>query len=353
MPKTEVLCGMSGGVDSSVAVHLLQKKGLKVVGVFMKFWKPDFDKSCENACCSYDSYLQAKSVAVKLKIPFYTLDVAQEFKKHVVDDFLQKYDSGLTPNPCILCNEKIKFGLLKKKSEEMGIAKIATGHYARVACEQGVYQLKKGLDQAKDQSYFLYRLPREILSDILFPLGELSKKEVRLIAKDLGLEVANKRDSQEVCFVPGNNVPIFLAKMSYKKVTPGAIRLLSGKKVGEHNGLTAFTLGQRKGIKVGGIGPLYVVDKDFAKNELIVTDDKNDLKNSGCLVENLNWLTKVGFPLDCGVKTRFVSSEMPARVFPEGRVEFAQNLQAVTPGQSAVFYKGDVVLGGGFIKEAF
>ncbi|EKD49138.1 MAG: hypothetical protein ACD_63C00257G0005 [uncultured bacterium] len=356
--KQRILCAMSGGVDSSVAAALLKEQGFEVVGVFMKFWQPDFlneEKSFQNKCCSVESHDSAKRVAQKLGIRLYTLNFKEKFKRQIVDDFFTQHRLGCTPNPCVVCNEKIKFGALLDKADAFGIDLIATGHYVKNFKCQRFSKLKIAKDKKKDQSYFLYRLSCDQVERSLFPLGDYTKNEVRSLAQKFGLSTANRRESQEVCFVPDNNLFPFLKKFLKKDLKPGDIVTTRGKIVGRHEGLPLYTIGQRKGIKIGGIGPFYVVEKDMKKNVLVVTDNSQDdgLYKFFFRIEKNNWICREPkFPLRCKTKIRYLAPFADAVVNEDSKgffVQLKKRQRAVTSGQSAVFYKNDELLGGGII----
>ena len=350
--KKRIVVGMSGGVDSSVAVALLKKAGFDVVGVMMKFWTDGGDG--KNRCCSVESEKMARLVAKKIGIPFYVVNVEKEFKKKVVDYFLAEYKAGRTPNPCVVCNKEIKFGVFIEKALKMGADFVATGHYALASS----VKLFKAKDKNKYQSYFLYKLNKVQLSKVLFPIGKYTKTEVRDLAKKFDLPTAETKESQGICFVRDttNN---FLKK--YLKQKPGKILDTKGKVVGEHLGLWFYTIGQRRGIGLGsafakGSGvtkPWYVVAKDFKKNILIISKDKKDLLKKEFFVKNVNWILPQKLPLNAEVKIRYKSVLAKAKIVKLGKnikVIFQKPQQAVTPGQSAVFYKGQELLGGGTIE---
>ena len=320
---------MSGGVDSSVAAALLKREGFDVVGVFLKLW-PGFDGK------------KAQEVAKKLDIDFYILDFRKEFKKKVVDYFLKEYKTGRTPNPCIVCNKEIKFGLLFKKMRALNADYIATGHYVRL--EQG--KLLKAKDKKKDQSYFLWQLNQKILKRTLFPVGDYTKEEVRKLAKKFKLPNYNAPESQEICFVQ-TTVNDFLKK--YIKNRPGKIVDKKGKVLGEHQGLWFYTIGQRKGINLAG-GPFYVLDKDIKNNILIVTQNEKDLDRKEVIIKDMNWISgkQPKFPLKVMAKIRY-KHEPASTVVNKNKVVFIKPQRAITPGQSVVFYKGEELLGGGII----
>ncbi|MFA5128522.1 MAG: tRNA 2-thiouridine(34) synthase MnmA [Patescibacteria group bacterium] len=346
----KVMVAMSGGVDSSVAAALLKKQGYDVVGVFMRFWSESSSGagSAMNKCCSFEAYSDARRVAQKLGIPIYTLNMRVRFKKSVVDYFLKEYQAGRTPNPCVECNRFIKFGELLKKARAMDLDYIATGHYARVYGAK----LLKGKDSKKDQSYFLYTLTQDKLKQVLFPVGNYKKPKVREMAKKFGLPVHLKNDSQEVCFV-GASLKNFLKK--YLKVKSGKIIELKSKKVlGRHEGLPFYTTGQRRGLALGG-GPWYVVKIDVRKNVLYVSRDQKKLLTKELTAGKVSWISGVApkLPIRAKVKIRYKHKEAPAairKIKNNYKIIFDKPQRAVTAGQSAVFYKGDEVLGGGVIK---
>jgi len=359
----KIAVAMSGGVDSSVAAALLKKEGYDVIGVFMQFWFPKGEEYGENRCCSLESWNEAKEVATILSIPIHKLNVGKEFKSTVVDEFLKSYQAGRTPNPCVNCNKFIKFDLLWKKVRAVwDVDYLATGHYSRLKPEfsisnfqfsnkRTITKLLRGKDSNKDQSYFLYNLNQKVLPHLLFPVGEYAKPEVRRLAKRFGLPVHNKRDSQEICFV-GRSHYDFLKR--YLKLKSGDIVDLAGKKLGQHQGLSLYTIGQRTGLGLAG-GPWYVSGFDRRKNQLIVTRDQ---KNSAIfckelVAKKLNWIGEAPkLPLKCQCQIRYRSkavlctvSKLKAGV----KVTFSRKQRAIAPGQSVVFYKGQEVLGGGVI----
>lgn len=350
---------MSGGIDSSVAAALLLERGYDVKGVFMKFWGPGKVSPLQcskgnNVCGSRESYQMARQVARQLGIKLYILNLKKKFWRQVVTEFINLHRLGVTPNPCVICNEKIKFRALLEKADSLGVDLVATGHYARITKDKKRHCLRRARDIRKDQSYFLYRLKKRQLDRILFPLGDYKKSKVRNIATKLKLPTATRRESQEVCFVPDNNLVRFLEKFAYSEMVPGDIVTIKGKKIGEHYGLPAYTIGQRRGICIGGIGPFYVFDKKMSSRKLIVTQKEEDLFGNICRLGDVTWIEKpTDFPLVAEAQIRYLAEPSRVEVWPEDkglRVKFNQPQRAITPGQSVVFYKGDTVLGGGIIS---
>ncbi len=346
----KIIVAMSGGIDSSVAAALLKRAGFEVVGVFMKFWsefKKDGLISGWNKCCSPEAEKRARQVAKKLSIPFYALNFEGEFKKRIVDDFLKEYKAGRTPNPCVVCNKEIKFGLLLEKAFKIDTDYLATGHYARL--EKG--RLFKGKDREKDQSYFLWQLSQEQLRHAFFPVGQYTKKEVRLLAKGFNLPVLDSPESQEICFIQ-TTINDFLSRQIKQK--PGQIVDIKGKTLGQHQGLAFYTIGQRKGIRLPG-GPFYVLDKNPKKNSLIITKNEKDLLRKELIARNINWIFGEipGLPLKVKVKIRYRHRETKATLRPFAgqnvKIIFDKPQRAITPGQSVVFYQGEELLGGGMV----
>ena len=330
--KKKVVVAMSGGVDSSVAAALLKKEGFEVVGVFMKFWG-------NGKCCTPESEKRARLVCEKLGIPFYVFNFSKEFKKEVVDYSKKQEELGLTPNPCVICNKEIKFGLFLKKASSLGADYIATGHYARIqrTAKNGQrIKLLRGKDKNKDQSYFLWKLDKKILKYLLFPVGGYAKSEVIQLAKKFELPVLDIPESQDVCF-------------SIKHIkTPGPIKTRPGLVLGEHGGLWGYTIGQRKGIGLAG-GPYYVLDKDIKKNQLIVTKNEKDLYQRELTVKNINWLGDVRRPnLKVMAQIRYRQNPVPA-VIKKNKIIFDKPQKAITSGQSVVFYNKNQLIGGAII----
>jgi tRNA-specific 2-thiouridylase len=357
--KRRVLLGMSGGVDSSVAGYLLREQGYDVVGVTMKVWPQDCISRAEDKCCGPQAVADARSVAHSLGIPHYVVDEADQFERLVIDYFSSEYQAGRTPNPCVMCNEKLKFGNLWDKAEALGCAYIATGHYAiiehyesaSVARTRAV--LRKGIDPRKDQSYFMFSLRQAQLRRALTPLGRMSKPEIREIARSLGLKVADKADSQEICFVPGNDYKAFLrSHLAEGEFHPGGIYDLAGNFLGQHEGIEMFTIGQRKGLPGGSAQPRYVIDID-ADTKRVIVGTVEDLATEEFEIDRVNWIAGEAFKRELTVKIRYSHPGTRATIEPLGedraRVTLHEPQKAVTPGQAAVVYDGDVVLGGGWI----
>lgn len=356
--KIKILMAMSGGVDSSVAAQLLKNQGYDVTGIFLHFWKDEkLGDKAENKCCSLESLLDAKAVANKIGIPLHTFNFEKEFKAAVVDNFLSEYNIGRTPNPCVLCNRKIKIGLLLQYAKELGFDYVATGHYLKIKDYEGERRLYKAKDLKKDQTYFLYTFNQQQLKHLMFPLGGYDKPRVRKLAEEYGLVTAAKPESQDICFLSGPHND-FLKR--YLKLMPGPIKLLdSGKEIAIHQGLPLYTLGQRRGIEIGGDGPYYVAKMDYATNTLYVVRQWNEdiLFAEGLTCEDSNWLSgkKPEFPLSCQAVIRYGHLPVPC-VVNRGKkkgelvVKFKKPQRAVTPGQSVVFYDKNRVLGGGVIK---
>jgi tRNA-uridine 2-sulfurtransferase len=356
--RQRVLLGMSGGVDSSVAGYLLREQGYTVIGVTMKVWPQDCISRAEDKCCGPQAVADARGVAHSLGIPHYVVDEADQFERLVIDYFSSEYQAGRTPNPCVMCNEKVKFGNLWRKAAALGCDYIATGHYAIIEHHAEHAILRKGLDLRKDQSYFLFSLRQSQLRRALTPLGRMTKQKIREIAHSLGLKVADKIDSQEICFVPGNDYKAFLrSHLGENEFHRGEIYDIAGNFLGIHDGIELFTIGQRKGLPGGSPRPRYVVDLDPATNRVIV-GDADDLVMDEFEIDRVKWhgATGIGDPgrlLECTVKIRYSHPGTHATVTPleDGRahIRLHEPQRAVTPGQAAVFYDHDVVLGGGWI----
>jgi len=298
--------------------------------------------------------MDARQVCQRINTALYTLNFSKVFKKQVVDNFLDEYRQGKTPNPCVRCNKLVKLGLLIKRAKELGYDYLASGHYARLKKVNNQYRLFRAKDKEKDQSYFLYTLNQEQLKHLIFPLGGYTKSEARKLAKKFSLPVAEKKESQEICFVPGKSHNDFLKK--YIKFSKGAIKTLDQKIIGQHQGLPLYTIGQRKGIEIGGTGPFYVVRADYKTNMLLVTKDRDDpvLYGDELIAKNINWIAghKPSMPFKCEAVIRYRHKPVGARVSRLGKnylVKFKNPQRAITPGQSVVFYQGDEIVGGGII----
>ncbi len=360
-PSTQqIIVGMSGGVDSSVTALLLHRQGYLVSGVFMKNWE---DKDPDGVCPAAVDAQDAMKVCDKIGIPMDAVNFASEYWDRVFQYFLDEYKSGRTPNPDILCNKEIKFRAFLDYALQQGADKIATGHYARIAQQDGRFKLLKGKDDNKDQSYFLYTLGQAQLAKTLFPLGELPKSEVRMIAADAGFENHAKKDSTGICFIGEREFKSFLN--TYLPAQPGEIQTLEGKTIGQHDGLMFHTIGQRKGLKIGGLRednsgePWYVVDKDLDNNVLLVAQGTNHpaLFKQALNAIELHWVNgeAPGAPCHCSAKVRYRQEDQPCTItsLENGiaTVRFEQPQRAVTPGQSIVFYQQDECLGGGIIDQ--
>ena len=353
--KQRVLLGMSGGVDSSVAGYLLREHGYEVISVTMKVWPQDCISRAEDKCCGPQAVADARAVAHALGIPHYVVDEADQFERFVIDYFASEYQAGRTPNPCVMCNEKLKFGNLWSKAKALGCDSIATGHYAIIERNAGHAVLRKGIDPRKDQSYFLFSLRQSQLQRALTPLGRMTKAQIREIARSLGLKVAEKIDSQEICFVPGNDYKAFLrSHLGENEFHRGEIYDVDGNFIAEHEGIEFFTIGQRKGLPGGSSRARYVVDLDPETNRVIV-GDADDLIADEFEIDRVNWIApdRPTTDGDLTVKIRYNHPGTPATVTPlennRARIQLHEPQRAVTPGQAAVIYDDDIVLGGGWI----
>ena len=344
-----VAVAMSGGVDSSVAAALLKKDGYDVIGITHQIWPGE--KQAFGGCCGLDAIDSARAVANKLDIPYYILDLRDDFAAKVIARFCNEYAAGRTPNPCVLCNRYVRFQIMLNKVLAMDIGLLATGHYVRIAKDETGYHLLKAVDSAKDQAYFLYTLGQEQLSHLLFPVGDSRKTEVRRIAADLGLPSASRKESQDICFINGDYREFVKRCVP---LTPGDIVNTTGKIVGRHEGLALYTVGQRHGLGVAAKNPVYVIRLDPINNSVIIGEHDN-LYSRKLLAGDLNWIS--GFAPETGheltAKIRYRATESPCVIkLLENRVEveFIKPQMAVTPGQSVVFYHGEEVLGGGIIE---
>ncbi len=350
MEEKRVLLGMSGGVDSSVSALLLKEQGYEVIGTTMELF-------AGSSCCNTNTYIDAKNVCNQIGVPHFIYNFKDEFKKYVIDDFINCYSNCLTPNPCIECNKFMKFGLMYEKAKELGCEYIATGHYAKTEYSEkyGRWVLKKSKAGKKDQSYVLWNIPKDLVEHVVFPLADFeSKDEIRKIARENNLKTANKPDSEDICFIPDGNYKRFLEENSDLKPKKGNIVHVNGTVLGKHNGLYNYTIGQRKGLGISYKEPLFVVGFNRAKNEVIV-GEKEYIYKTEMMVKNINLLLvdKIEEPMKVSVKTRYSSKEEMATIEMVDddtiKVVFDNPVARITPGQSAVFYLDDIVVGGGKI----
>ena len=351
MKNNKVLLGMSGGVDSSVSALLLKGKGYEVIGTTLELF-------AGSSCCNINTYLDAKMVCKQIGILHFTYDYKKEFKEHIIDDFINCYANCKTPNPCIECNKYMKFGLMWEKAKELGCDYIATGHYAKTEYSEkyGRWVLKKSNNEKKDQSYVLWNIPKDLIEHVLFPLADFDNKdEIRQIARDNNLKIANKPDSEDICFIPDGNYKKFLENNSNIKPKVGNIVNSKGEILGKHTGLYNYTIGQRKGLGISNPVPLFVLGFNKEKNEVIVGEEK-ELYKKEILVSDINLLLldEIKEWMNVTVKTRYSTKASNAKIIQEDdkiRVVFDEPQRAITPGQSAVFYIEDIVLGGGKIER--
>ncbi len=350
---------MSGGVDSSVAAGLLVEQGYDVIGMMMRLWsEPPIGNSAPvNRCCTPDQMADARRIADSLNIPFYVVDVKERFRQTIVQFFIDEHGKGRTPNPCIECNRAIRFDYLLNRAKALDADYLATGHYARIRATADGFQLLKGNDAGKDQSYVLYMLGQTTLSQLMFPVGEYSKAETREMAEQMGFDLAHKRDSQDLCFLGDGDYRRFLRQYAPDSAEPGMIVNQAGDQLGTHDGLPFYTIGQRKGLQLQSPQPLFVTEKDPANNRLIVGERK-DVGRTVLVARNINWVADKApsLPMPASVKIRYKAREMPAMLQPSAHdqliVSFEEAVAGVTPGQSSVFYDGHQCLGGGIIADA-
>ncbi|MCC6233505.1 MAG: tRNA 2-thiouridine(34) synthase MnmA [Verrucomicrobiales bacterium] len=349
---------MSGGVDSSAAAALLIQQGYDVVGITLKLWPQDCVSRAEDKCCGPQAVSDARSVAHRLGIPYYLIDEADDFQREVIQYFADEYRAGRTPNPCVMCNEKLKFGTLLRRARQLGGRWVATGHYARITTDPttGRHCLRRGADPKKDQSYFLFSLRQEQLASVLFPLGELTKTETREVARECSLKTADKEESMEICFVPDKDYGRFLEQAKLVQRHRGEIVDVHGRVLGHHDGIEFYTIGQRRGLGLSSPKPMYVVELDAATNRVVVGDE-SALDRDVFTVERCNWIAMETPPAELRVsaKIRYNHPGTDAVVFPRAdgtaEVRLAAAQRAITPGQACVFYQDDLVVGGGWIQR--
>ncbi len=352
MKNKKVLLGMSGGVDSSVSALLLKENGYEPIGMTLELF-------AGSSCCNINTYIDAKNVCKSIGIPHFTYDCKEQFRKHVIQDFIECYSNCQTPNPCIECNKYMKFGYMWEKAKELDCNYIATGHYAKTEYSEkyGRWVLKKSKAGKKDQSYVLWNIPKELIEHVLFPLADFEDKEqIRKIARKNNLKVANKPDSEDICFVPDGNYKKFLENNSDLKPKTGNIVNTKGEILGKHTGLYKYTIGQRKGLGISYKVPLFVIGFNPLKNQVIVGEE-SELYKKEILVKDINLLLfdKIEQPIEVDVKTRYSSKMAKAKINQKSddtiKVVFDEPQRAITPGQSAVFYIDDIVIGGGKIEK--
>ena len=356
--NTRVVVAMSGGVDSSVAAALLVEQGYEVIGIMMRLWSDTARSSAPsiNRCCTPDQMADARSIAQQLDIPFYVLDTQKQFRDTIVQHFIDQHRAGRTPNPCIACNREIRFTHLLQHAQAMGAQFLATGHYARVRKRGEAFELLQGADKDKDQSYVLHVLNQEKLAHVMFPVGDYTKVEVRDLARQFNLPVASKHESQDLCFVVDGDYRRFLQRHSEDAFLPGPILDPNGIEIGRHEGLPAYTIGQRKGLGISAEQPMYVLKKDRASNAIVV-GPLGKLGQSYFQVRDVNWIS--GLPIspdkDIQVKIRYKAGAISGRVLGSSSrsigVVLNSAVSGITPGQGAVFYDGEVCLGGGIIDD--
>jgi len=356
--KTRVVTGMSGGVDSSATAALLLEQGYDVVGITLKLWPQNCVSRAEDKCCGPQAVSDARAVCHKLGIPYYLVDESAEFQKKVIRYFADEYRAGRTPNPCVMCNQNLKFGSLIERADQLGAQFVATGHFARLErTKEGRILLKRGCDKRKDQSYFLFSLRQHQLARAMFPLGERTKSDTREVARQCHLRTADKAESMEICFVPDNDYGKFLQDAGLVQKHRGEIVDLSGRVLGHHDGVEFYTIGQRRGLRISSSAPLYVVGLDPATNRVMVADDSALLSDT-FIADRCNWIAfeEPASGFEALVKIRYNHPGTKATVTPlsgtKVRVQLHEPQRAVTPGQAAVFYDGEIVVGGGWISSA-
>jgi tRNA-specific 2-thiouridylase len=357
--KSRVVVGMSGGVDSSAAAALLLKSGYDVIGITLKLWPQDCVSRAEDKCCGPQAVMDARSVSHKLGIPYYLVDEAAEFQKQVINYFAEEYRAGRTPNPCVMCNERLKFGNLINRARQLGAEYVATGHFARVEKDEatGRHLLKRGRDPRKDQSYFLFSLKQDQLARVIFPLGEMTKSDTREIAREEHLKTAEKEESMEICFVPDKDYGKFLQQAKLVEKHKGEIVDTTGRVLGHHDGIEFYTIGQRKGLGLSSPKPLYVIELDPKANRVIVGDESL-LDRAEFIVDRCNWIPFENPPasIEVTAKIRYNHPGTPATITPGANGSATVKLhipqRAITPGQACVFYQDDLVVGGGWIARS-
>jgi tRNA-specific 2-thiouridylase len=356
--RQRVVCGMSGGVDSSATAALLIEQGYDVIGITLKLWPQDCVNRAEDKCCGPQAVTDARSVCDKLDVPYYLVDESADFQKHVIQYFADEYKAGRTPNPCVMCNQNLKFGRLIDRADQLGADFIATGHFARVEknADGSRILLKRGKDSRKDQSYFLFSLRQDQLARIIFPLGEKTKSDTRDVARHCNLKTAEKEESMEICFVPDNNYGGFLQQANLVQKHRGEIVDVHGHVLGQHDGIEFYTIGQRKGLGITTPKPVYVVELDAEHNRVVVGDEAA-LDRDEFIADRCNWhpFEKLTAPIEVTAKIRYNHPGASATVTPlengKVKVKLHSPARAITPGQAAVFYQDDLVVGGGWIMR--
>lgn len=353
--KEKVVVAMSGGVDSSVAAFILKQKGYNVTGIMLRTWTEP-ENECKNACCTPESMAAARKIAAMLDIPFYVLDAREYFRKEIVEFFIDGYRRGITPNPCVRCNQVVRWGFLLDEVRNMGANYLATGHYARITSEiSGWIYLKRGLDANKDQSYVLSALSQDQLKSTLLPIGDRQKHDVREIARKNNLPCAEKKDSQDLCFLAGDDYREFLRRNARHIFLPGDILNTGGQRLGTHNGLPDYTIGQRKGLGAFQV-PHYVLSKNREENTLTI-GNLDELGSDTCTIDTMNWIINPSHkkPESAQIKIRYKAPPVPATILYRDNgslcIKFVRKLRDITPGQQAVFYSDDICLGGGQISQ--